>query len=56
MLKFFFLHEAVFCSGSGPDGRITRKDIENFVPPKAAPVSKVSTLFCICDFQLVILI
>uniref|UniRef100_A0A3Q0R492 Acetyltransferase component of pyruvate dehydrogenase complex n=1 Tax=Amphilophus citrinellus TaxID=61819 RepID=A0A3Q0R492_AMPCI len=25
--------------GSGPDGRITKKDIENFVPPKAAPVS-----------------
>uniref|UniRef100_A0A3Q3IZL1 Acetyltransferase component of pyruvate dehydrogenase complex n=1 Tax=Monopterus albus TaxID=43700 RepID=A0A3Q3IZL1_MONAL len=26
-------------SGSGPDGRITRKDIESFVPPKAAPVT-----------------
>ncbi|TNN76185.1 Dihydrolipoyllysine-residue acetyltransferase component of pyruvate dehydrogenase complex, mitochondrial [Liparis tanakae] len=25
-------------SGSGPDGRITRKDIDGFVPPKAAPV------------------
>ncbi|KAM3601766.1 uncharacterized protein V6R79_018524 [Siganus canaliculatus] len=24
-------------SGSGPDGRITRKDIDNFVPPKVAP-------------------
>lgn len=24
-------------SGSGPDGRITRKDIDSFVPPKAAP-------------------
>ncbi|XP_033833972.1 dihydrolipoyllysine-residue acetyltransferase component of pyruvate dehydrogenase complex, mitochondrial [Periophthalmus magnuspinnatus] len=24
-------------SGSGPDGRITRKDIESFVPPKAVP-------------------
>lgn len=24
-------------TGSGPDGRITRKDIESFVPPKAAP-------------------
>uniref|UniRef100_A0A8K9UD02 Acetyltransferase component of pyruvate dehydrogenase complex n=1 Tax=Oncorhynchus mykiss TaxID=8022 RepID=A0A8K9UD02_ONCMY len=24
-------------SGSGPDGRVTRKDIETFVPPKAAP-------------------
>ncbi|KAM7397982.1 hypothetical protein PAMA_006047 [Pampus argenteus] len=23
--------------GSGPEGRITRKDIESFVPPKAAP-------------------
>uniref|UniRef100_A0A671VBQ2 Acetyltransferase component of pyruvate dehydrogenase complex n=1 Tax=Sparus aurata TaxID=8175 RepID=A0A671VBQ2_SPAAU len=27
-------------SGSGPDGRITRKDIDSFVPPKAAPVSE----------------
>ncbi|KAJ0062071.1 hypothetical protein NL108_015251, partial [Boleophthalmus pectinirostris] len=27
-------------SGSGPDGRITRKDIESFVPPKVAPVSQ----------------
>uniref|UniRef100_A0A8C5FQ01 Acetyltransferase component of pyruvate dehydrogenase complex n=1 Tax=Gadus morhua TaxID=8049 RepID=A0A8C5FQ01_GADMO len=26
-------------SGSGPDGRVTRKDIETFVPPKAVPVS-----------------
>lgn len=25
-------------TGSGPDGRVTRKDIESFVPPKAAPV------------------
>nr|XP_019941798.1 PREDICTED: dihydrolipoyllysine-residue acetyltransferase component of pyruvate dehydrogenase complex, mitochondrial [Paralichthys olivaceus] len=25
-------------SGSGPDGRVTRKDIESFVPPKPAPV------------------
>ncbi|XP_076606546.1 dihydrolipoyllysine-residue acetyltransferase component of pyruvate dehydrogenase complex, mitochondrial [Chaetodon auriga] len=24
-------------SGSGPDGRITKKDIDTFVPPKAAP-------------------
>lgn len=24
-------------SGSGPDGRVTRKDIDTFVPPKAAP-------------------
>uniref|UniRef100_A0A672GYA9 Acetyltransferase component of pyruvate dehydrogenase complex n=1 Tax=Salarias fasciatus TaxID=181472 RepID=A0A672GYA9_SALFA len=26
-------------SGSGPDGRVTRKDIDNFVPPKAAPAA-----------------
>lgn len=26
-------------SGSGPDGRITRKDIESFVPPKVAPAA-----------------
>ncbi|CAG00528.1 unnamed protein product [Tetraodon nigroviridis] len=26
-------------SGSGPDGRITKKDIDGFVPPKAAPVT-----------------
>uniref|UniRef100_A0A3Q2QSX3 Acetyltransferase component of pyruvate dehydrogenase complex n=1 Tax=Fundulus heteroclitus TaxID=8078 RepID=A0A3Q2QSX3_FUNHE len=26
-------------SGSGPDGRVTRKDIESFVPPKVAPVT-----------------
>lgn len=25
-------------SGSGPDGRITRKDIDSFIPPKSAPV------------------
>lgn len=25
--------------GSGPDGRITKKDIESFVPPKAAPAA-----------------
>uniref|UniRef100_A0A8C9YBC9 Acetyltransferase component of pyruvate dehydrogenase complex n=1 Tax=Sander lucioperca TaxID=283035 RepID=A0A8C9YBC9_SANLU len=30
-------------SGSGPDGRITRKDIDSFVPPKAAPVSDAHT-------------
>ncbi|CAM9217441.1 unnamed protein product [Lampetra planeri] len=30
-------------SGSGPDGRITRKDIEGFVPPKAAPQVAAST-------------
>lgn len=27
--------------GSGPDGRITKKDVESFVPPKAAPVREV---------------
>ncbi|CAN9501311.1 unnamed protein product [Ophioblennius macclurei] len=26
-------------SGSGPDGRVTRKDIDSFVPPKAAPAA-----------------
>lgn len=26
-------------SGSGPDGRVTRKDIDGFVPPKAAPAA-----------------
>ncbi|KAM4620647.1 dihydrolipoyllysine-residue acetyltransferase component of pyruvate dehydrogenase complex, mitochondrial [Polymixia lowei] len=30
-------------SGSGPDGRVTRKDIENFVPPKAAPAVPAAT-------------
>ncbi|KAM6907739.1 dihydrolipoyllysine-residue acetyltransferase component of pyruvate dehydrogenase complex, mitochondrial [Xenentodon cancila] len=29
-------------SGSGPDGRITRKDIESFVPPRAAPAPTVA--------------
>uniref|UniRef100_A0A672ZJ21 Acetyltransferase component of pyruvate dehydrogenase complex n=1 Tax=Sphaeramia orbicularis TaxID=375764 RepID=A0A672ZJ21_9TELE len=29
-------------SGSGPDGRITRKDIDTFVPPKAAPTYHLS--------------
>ncbi|XP_070990106.1 dihydrolipoyllysine-residue acetyltransferase component of pyruvate dehydrogenase complex-like [Oncorhynchus clarkii lewisi] len=29
-------------SGSGPDGRVTRKDIETFVPPKAAPAAPVA--------------
>ncbi|XP_035290709.1 dihydrolipoyllysine-residue acetyltransferase component of pyruvate dehydrogenase complex, mitochondrial [Anguilla anguilla] len=28
--------------GTGPDGRVTRKDIESFVPPKAAPVPPVA--------------
>lgn len=26
-------------AGTGPDGRVTKKDIESFVPPKAAPVA-----------------
>ncbi|XP_064880104.1 dihydrolipoyllysine-residue acetyltransferase component of pyruvate dehydrogenase complex-like [Oncorhynchus nerka] len=29
-------------SGSGPDGRVTRKDIETFVPPKAVSATPVS--------------
>ncbi|KAJ3589046.1 hypothetical protein NHX12_009894 [Muraenolepis orangiensis] len=29
-------------SGSGPDGRVTRKDIATFVPPKAVPVAAVA--------------
>lgn len=36
MHLFFFF----FCPGSGPDGRVTRKDIESFTPPKAAPVGE----------------
>ncbi|XP_061818445.2 dihydrolipoyllysine-residue acetyltransferase component of pyruvate dehydrogenase complex, mitochondrial [Nerophis lumbriciformis] len=31
-------------SGSGPDGRITRKDIETFVPPKTAPAAPTPTV------------
>lgn len=27
--------------GTGPDGRITKKDVESFVPPKVAPVSRL---------------
>ncbi|KAF4077442.1 hypothetical protein AMELA_G00208210 [Ameiurus melas] len=30
-------------TGSGPDGRVTKKDIENFVPAKAAPPPVVPT-------------
>ncbi|XP_076129968.1 dihydrolipoyllysine-residue acetyltransferase component of pyruvate dehydrogenase complex, mitochondrial-like [Alosa pseudoharengus] len=30
-------------SGSGPDGRVTRKDIESFVPAKAAPPPPAAT-------------
>ncbi|KAK6305825.1 hypothetical protein J4Q44_G00246050 [Coregonus suidteri] len=29
-------------NGSGPDGRVTKKDIETFVPPKAAPTAPVA--------------
>lgn len=32
-------------AGSGPDGRVTKKDIENFVPAKAAPVSEMFWVF-----------
>lgn len=32
---------SLICAGSGPDGRVTKKDIENFVPAKAAPVSQM---------------
>ncbi|CAB1442666.1 unnamed protein product [Pleuronectes platessa] len=30
--------------GSGPDGRVTRKDIESFVPPKPAPVEAAAPI------------
>ncbi|XP_030637050.1 dihydrolipoyllysine-residue acetyltransferase component of pyruvate dehydrogenase complex, mitochondrial isoform X10 [Chanos chanos] len=30
-------------TGTGPDGRVTRKDIESFVPPKAAPPAAAPT-------------
>lgn len=30
-------------SGTGPDGRITKKDVESFVPSKAPPVSRLET-------------
>lgn len=30
-------------TGSGPDGRVTRKDIDSFVPPKAVPVAAAAT-------------
>lgn len=26
--------------GTGPDGRVTKKDIDSFVPPKLTPVSQ----------------
>ncbi|KAM6986406.1 dihydrolipoyllysine-residue acetyltransferase component of pyruvate dehydrogenase complex, mitochondrial [Aplochiton taeniatus] len=29
-------------SASGPDGRVTRKDVETFVPPKVTPVAAVA--------------
>ncbi|KAG5843808.1 hypothetical protein ANANG_G00154830 [Anguilla anguilla] len=34
--------------GTGPDGRVTRKDIESFVPPKAAPVPPAAPCSCPC--------
>uniref|UniRef100_A0A669CPX4 Acetyltransferase component of pyruvate dehydrogenase complex n=1 Tax=Oreochromis niloticus TaxID=8128 RepID=A0A669CPX4_ORENI len=40
-------------SGSGPDGRITRKDIENFVPPKAAPVRETHTCIYLSLLQVI---
>lgn len=30
--------------GTGPDGRITKKDVETFVPPKVAPVSRLKAI------------
>lgn len=39
--EFLFTLSYFFPPGSGPDGRITKKDIDDFVPPKAAPVSDV---------------
>ncbi|KAI5096600.1 dihydrolipoyllysine-residue acetyltransferase component of pyruvate dehydrogenase complex, mitochondrial, partial [Silurus meridionalis] len=32
-------------TGSGPDGRVTKKDIETFVPAKATPVSEIFFFF-----------
>lgn len=42
--QFSFTLSYFFPPGSGPDGRITKKDIDGFVPPKAAPVSEVEVL------------
>lgn len=38
-------HRVIVSLGSGSDGRITRKDIDGFVPPKAAPVSQLGSRF-----------
>lgn len=35
------LHFSLTLLGTGPDGRITKKDVESFVPPKVAPVSRL---------------
>lgn len=37
------LHFALTLLGTGPDGRITKKDVESFVPPEVAPVSRLET-------------
>lgn len=34
------LHFPLMLLGTGPDGRITKKDVESFAPPKVAPVSR----------------
>ena len=36
--------------GTGPDGRIIKKDIDSFVPTKAAPVSSIWLLNSGCSF------
>lgn len=36
-------------SGTGPDGRIIKKDVESFVPSKAAPVSRLEICGNGCD-------
>lgn len=35
----------VFLPGTGPEGRIIKKDIDSFVPSKAAPVSFIWLFF-----------
>lgn len=32
---------SLFPPGTGPDGRIIKRDIDSFVPTKAAPVSSI---------------
>lgn len=44
-IENMFVNLNSWISGSGPDGRITRKDIESFVPLKAAPVSQTLNVF-----------